>query len=157
MKALIVYRILSFVVNFFCLLIALEILMSFPVIFSNPSFLLPFFLMVALILYGWFSNIYFKRVYVLKTAVTKKLKDWVQVNAIVTLLFCLILAAETIVIYQKPQLFLDALKNFSGSYPLTADIVKQTMLLLSIFALIILAHVIWTLALIRKNRHLIEG
>lgn len=157
MKGLIVYRILGFVVNMFCFLIALQLLMALPFVFSNAAFLLPLFLMVAVILYAWFANVYYKKIYVQKLTVTKKLKDLVQVNAIVTLIFCALLLVEIIAIYQNPQLFLDAIKNFAQNYPVTLQTVKQSMTIFGVFAAIMLAHVVWTLTLIRRNRHLVES
>jgi hypothetical protein len=78
------YRILSSIVTLICSFFAISTLFIFFAAMANPATLFQCFIMASIVLYGWFSNRFFAQVIILRKTMSKKQKDWLQVNTIVT-------------------------------------------------------------------------
>src|SRR5438045_1051012 len=115
---MILYRLLRVIVNVFCVFIAMVTVFLLLFALSNPALLLQCFLMVAVVLYCWFANRIYMQVITRKQTMTKKQKDWLQVNAIVAFIFSLISIAGIIVVLLRPEIMQEQLKQFDvqGNY-----------------------------------------
>ena len=71
---MIVYRILSFIVNLFCAFAALVTIVALLFLLQDPTALLQVFLMAGVVLYGWFANRFYVYVLTRKQKMTKKQK-----------------------------------------------------------------------------------
>ncbi len=153
MKGLLLYRIIRFVLNFFCLLLALQTFVAFFALIGNPVFYLPLFIIICVVLYGWFSNVFFVKVIIKQQPIKKRTKDLLLVNGIVTFIFGLILVTEVIYLFYNPTVYTDALLKMNPEFP--PEYVGSMLKVLLFFAVIILSHVSWTYMLLRKNKALI--
>jgi hypothetical protein len=155
MNRLIVYRILSVLVNIFCIFIAITLVFGLFLMISNPGFALGFFMMLAVVLYAWYANKFLRIVLNPQQFFTKRQKDWLQVNAIVALIFSILLATQSIAFIKDPKLVEEAFKQMPVQSP--TDLIVNTSKVMLTFALILLVHVIWTYTLIRQHKDLIES
>lgn len=150
---MIVYRILGFIVNFFCAMLAFQLLIGIGTFISNPAFYFPLFIIISVVLYAWFSYKFYNKVLIKKEPITKKTKDWLQVNAIVTFIFSILMIIQASYLMYHPEPYIDMLKKLATDVPIEyANSVLKVMLF---FAIVILAHVIWTYYLLRKNKEFI--
>lgn len=86
----ILYRIFSLIINIVALLLTVSLVGSVMMLISSPQTMLSAFMMVAVILYTWFSFRFRREVMQQQKVVKHSLRDWVRVNGIVTLIFCII-------------------------------------------------------------------
>lgn len=153
MKGLIVYRVLSFFVNLFCALIAVSLLMAIFVVFANPGAALNVFIMIGVVLYGWYANKFFVRVILQKDTITRRQKDWLQVNAIVALIFALNAIAGFTILVLHPQRLDEILKSLpvpAGST--SSKLLMNVITLMLFFCIMLLIHIVWTYILVRRNK-----
>jgi len=155
MKCLLLYRIIRFVLNFFCLMLALQTLVAFFTLIGNPVFYLPLFIIICVVLYGWYSNVFFVKVIIKQQTISKRSKDLLLVNGIVTFIFGLILVTEVIYLFYNPKVYTDALLKMNPEFP--PDYVGGMLKVLLFFAVIILSHVTWTYILLRKHKALVQS
>jgi hypothetical protein len=132
------------------MLLAVSLVLSLPVLLSSPLTMLSGFMMVAIVLYSFFSSRFHRRVLQMQEPVNKSLKDWIRVNGIVAIIFSVLIVVDVIFLLQNPQLYVDAVKGFGVDIPV--DKVKGFFYVMIVYALILLAHVLWTFALVKKNK-----
>lgn len=147
-----IYSILSFFVNIFCGFAAFSLLFLLFVAIAQPAALLQIFIMLGVALYGWFARMFFKRVILNAGKMTKKQKDWLQVNAIVAGVFAIMGITNGIMIYNDPAAFLDLVQQMPIEGPSSENAVLMAAYILSSLCLMLLIHIIWTYILIRKNK-----
>jgi len=127
---------------------------SLPLIFSSPQTMLPGFMMAAVILYSWFSFKFRREVLQQQKVVGHRLRDWIRVNGIVTLVFSGFSIAGIVPLVQNPQVFLDAVKTMGVDMPVkTAMNFFYGML---VYAVILFIHILWTFALMKKNKEFFQ-
>jgi uncharacterized membrane protein YbaN (DUF454 family) len=85
------------------MLITISLLFSIPVLVSSPVTLLSGFLMVAVILYAWFSSRFYKEVVLQHKTVKHSLRDLVRVNGIVTLVFSVLIILNVLLLLKNPN------------------------------------------------------
>src|SRR4051794_3634843 len=108
---MIIYRILSFIVNLFCAFAAMVIIFALLYLLQDPTALLQVFLMAGVVLYGWLANRFYVYVLTGKQKMTRKQKDWLQVNAVVAFIFSILGIANCIYLLNDPHAFDDVLKD----------------------------------------------
>ena len=149
---MILYRILSAIVTLFCSFLAMITLFGIFMAFSSPQLLFQCFLMAGVVLYGWFANRFFAQVVIHKKAMTKRQKDWLQVNGIVALVFSVMGIVSCIVLITDPEQVKELIKAFPGETGVDANsLIKVAEVLLGIFS-VLFVHIIWTYLLIRKHK-----
>lgn len=150
----IIYRILSLIINTAAFLLSISLVFSIPMIISSPVTLLPAFIMVAIILYTWFSYKFRREVLQQQKTVQHSLRDWIRVNGIVSLVFCAVIIIDSLVVRQNPKALEDAIKTL----PMQVSIGSIIMLLywMLAYAVILFIHVIWTFALMKKHQKYFE-
>ncbi|MCW3105645.1 MAG: hypothetical protein JWQ09_151, partial [Segetibacter sp.] len=150
----IIYRIFSLIVNAVALMLTISLVSSIPMLISSPQTMLSGFMMLAVILYSWFSFRFRREVLQQQKIVKHSLRDWVRVNGIVTLIFSIISIIGIFPLLLNPQPFVDAVKNFGVEMPVkTATTFIYAML---IYAAILFIHILWTFALLKKNREFFQ-
>jgi hypothetical protein len=154
MKGLVLYRILTVLVNIFAVFIGITLIFGLMLVISNPGFALGFFMMLGAVLYAWYANKFLKTVIIQQQPFTKKQKDWLQVNAIVALIFGVLLLTQSIAFIRNPDLVKAAFEQMPVKSP--TNLIYNTSMVLLCFALAILIHITWTFVLIRQNRDMIE-
>ncbi len=145
----ILYRILSLIINSIAMLITISLVFSIPVFVSSPVTLLSAFLMVAVILYAWYSSRFYRDVLQQQKTARHSLKDMVRVNGIVTLVFSAIIMLNVFLLLRNPGLFTDSIKNLGVDMPLKN--VTGFFYAMFFYAALLLIHVVWTFRLLKKN------
>ena len=147
----VLYRILGLIINSMAMLITISLVFSIRLFVSSPVTLLSAFLMVALILYSWYSSRFYREVLQQQKTVKPGLKDMVRVNGIVTLIFSSLVVLNVLILLGNPALFTESIKGYGVEMPLKN--VTGFFYAMLIYALILLVHVIWTFRLLRKNNN----
>lgn len=150
------YRVLSFFVNIFCAVAAIFTLFGILYAISYPPALFQCFLLVGTVLYGWFANRFHIQVIIKQQSFSKKQKDWLQVNAIVALIFCMLGISNAAYIYKNPGVFDDLIKQLPKEMGVSKQMLLNITEGLFVCCLILLVHVVWTYILLRKNQAVIE-
>ena len=130
---MIIYRVLNFIVTLFCSLLAMITLFGIIMALANPSVLFQCFLMAGVVLYGWFANRFFAYVIIGKRKMSKKQKDWLQVNAIVAFIFSIMGIIGCVAIITSPGQLDELIK----SLPAEAGITTKTILNVSYGLLVV--------------------
>jgi hypothetical protein len=149
---MVVYRILSFIVKLFCIFAAMVTVFALLFLLQDPTALLQVFLMLGVILYGWFSNRFYASILTGKQKMTRKQKDWLQVNAIVAFIFSMIGIANSIYIINDPHVFDEVLKNISMQNVNSVNVLINAAIVLLVLCIVLFVHIIWTYILIRKYK-----
>lgn len=150
----IIYRILSLIINVVAVMLTISLLGSIPMLVSSPQTMLSGFMMIAVILYSWFSFKFRREVMQQQKVVPHSLRDWLRVNGIVTLIFSLISVLGITPLLINPQPLLTAIKSFGVDMPLkTAVAFIYTMLA---YAIVLFIHILWTFALVKKHQAFFE-
>lgn len=146
----ILYRIFSLIVNAVALMLTISLAGSIPMLISSPQALLSGFMMLAVILYTWFSFRFRRDVLQQQKNVHHSLRDWIRVNGIVTLIFSTITILGTIPMLINPQPFVDAIRNFGVEIHVRAA--TNFIYAMLIYAVILFIHILWTFTLLKKYR-----
>lgn len=151
MKGMILYRILSAIVNTVCVLLAFNIVASIIIVLSNPLFLFIICIMLCVVLYAWHANKFFRTVIVKNHQATKRQKDWIQVNAIVSIIFSVLIFVTGLALLANPRPYLDSLKTiYKDAIPVKAAMIQ--LYFMTAFCFVLLIHIIWTYILIRRYK-----
>lgn len=149
---MIVYRILSFIVNLFCAFAAMVTIFALLFLLQDPTALLQFFLMAGVVLYGWFANRFYVYVLMGKQKMTNKQKDWLQVNAIVAFVFSILGITNCIYIINDPHVFDAVLKNMRLQNVNAVNAITNAATVFLVLCSFLFAHIVWTYILIKKHK-----
>jgi hypothetical protein len=122
-----------------------------------PPIWLPIFLLVAVVLYTWFSNKFQRLVLKHNEVVRTSLRDWVKVNGYVTIVFSLLSLPGAFGLVKNPAVYMANMSEMMGkmgnhsSQAFTERSAIILALVMIFYFLILLVHVFWTFALIKKN------
>ena len=151
------YRILSSIVTLICSFFAISTLFILFVSMANPAILFQCFIMASIVLYGWFANRFFAQVIILKKTMSKKQKDWLQVNAIVTFIASAIWIGGCVLILTSKEGLAEVIKMFPAEAKITTKQILQAVDISLVISSLLFAHVIWTYLLIRMNKKYFES
>ena len=154
---LIIYRILSFFINLIGFFIAISLVIIIPVFITVPVLWLPMFLIVAVVLYSWFSSRFRQKVLMRKEVVSHSLRDWIRVNGYAAIIFIMLNVPSIINLIRNPESYAEATKEFSKQFGQGSEQnfkVENIQVLTSVMLAYLIAlfiHIFWTFALIKKN------
>ena len=151
------YRILSSIVTLICSFFAISTLFIFFAALGNPAVLFQCFIMASIVLYGWFANRFFAQVIILKKTMSKKQKDWLQVNAIVTFIASTIWIVGCVLILTSKEGLDQVIKMFPAEAKITTKQILQAVDISLVISSLLFVHVIWTYLLIRTNKKYFES
>lgn len=97
-----IYKILSYILLVPAAFLSIMLLFSLVLAIANPAVLLLTFILACVIIYTFVSFNFLQKVIIQQKTVASKLKDWVKVNAYVTLLFALMLIFNTFSALRSP-------------------------------------------------------
>lgn len=153
-----IYKILSFFINIIGFLIAVSLVIIIPLFITVPVLWLPMFLIIAVVLYTWFSNKFRQKVLTRKETVKNNLRDWIRVNGFVAIVFSLLNIPSIINLIHNPASYAEATKEFAKQFGQgtkqnfnIANIQVLTSIML-VYFIALFIHVSWTFALLRKNK-----
>lgn len=146
----ILYRILSVFINAIAALLAVSLLFSLPMLLSSPVTMLSGFMMIAIVLYSFFSYKFHRQVLQQHQPVKKSLKDYIRVNGIVAIVFSINIFISVVFLLQHPDIYVEAVSNLGVNLPL--DRITAVFYVMLVYAIALLVHVLWTFALMKKNQ-----
>lgn len=97
-----IYKILSYILLVPAAFLSIMLLFSLVLAIANPAVLLLTFILACVIIYTFVSFNFLQKVIIQQKTVASKLKDWVKVNAYVTLLFALMMIFNTFSALRSP-------------------------------------------------------
>ena len=145
----IIYRFIGFIINFIAILLSVSLLFSIPMLLSSSLTMLSAFMMIAVILYSWFSFRFSRQVLQQHQTVKHILKDWIRVNGIVSLIFGFMTIISVLPLIQNPGAFTDALKGMGFEIPFKS--ITSFFYLMLFYASVLIIHILWTFTLIKKH------
>ncbi len=90
------YAVLTYLLIPFALLLGLVDLLSLAFVLLNPSVLIVIFGLTCFVIYTFSSVIFLKQVVQAEQPLTTKSKDWIKVNAIVSIILCFLFCYDSI-------------------------------------------------------------
>lgn len=159
MKGLGLYRVLSFLVGVISSFVGVFFLIAIMAIFSVPVMGIVSFILLSVILYSWYSRKFFYVVYIEDGVFTRRQKDWLQVNAIVAIIFSLYCIVSAVTVLTQPSDVVKAVEQlpevfFEQSRMSVAEIITTLTRFFAVTLVaccILLVHITWTLILLRKH------
>ncbi|MFN4286445.1 MAG: hypothetical protein ACK4E8_10830 [Lacibacter sp.] len=161
-----VYRILSYIAIVLAGLLALVILPTFFVALANPALLLSVFMLVGVVLYSFSSFAFLLNGIDGQQPQPARRKDFIKVNAYVTLVFSFLNLAQAITIISNPGMLTELLNRateVSGQAAeakmlgLMKQLLRGLIWFLLLYGLLLLVHVQITFRLLKQYAHLFDG
>ena len=133
-------------------MIAMSLVFGLGLVLANPSTALGFFVALAVGLYASHANRFLLKVIIKNETTTRKHKDWLQVNAVVALIFSVLCIFEATLIINNPKAIEDAFKQVAAPDIYNAKAFVKMAIVLICFGVVLAAHVVWTYFLIKKYK-----
>jgi hypothetical protein len=164
---LIFYRLISFILLPIAGLEALTIIFSLPTALNNPQMLIGLFLYCAVAIYTFASFIFFIKGVQNGKIFKPFFKDLIKVNAYVGLLLAPLFLITAVSYFTSPavqKMMLDYITKMqeAAGRPVTdidrwARLLRGLFTIVGIYSVVLIAHIIITLQLIKKNGALFTG
>ncbi len=159
-----VYRVVTYILVAFAAVMCIVALFALLVSFANPSMFLPVFMLAGVIIYT-FTSFYFDRKGIQKGIACKpSLRDWIRVNAFVTIAFSVTTLIDSINFLSHPALINDFSKQMMKSQPSYASagitqaylvhFLKTAFYIICSYCVLLLLHVAATFTLLKRYRYL---
>lgn len=148
------YRILGIVDNFIAVLFLFLVLINFAASGFQASLLLYVFISLAVLIYTNLAAVFARHVMVRKNFLRPKLKDWIKVNAIVTILYACITLAMLIWLMINGTQIQKVIDNYTKEVP--AEMMKNAIYGAIYFSIVcmglLIIHVIMTFRYLRQYK-----
>lgn len=148
-KRYLFYRILGSVDNFIAILLLFGMLMNFAALGFSTMLLFPLFISISILLYTNFAAVFVRYVMVKGNFLRYKLKEWIKVNAYVTLIFSLFV----IITFSYSLFEGKALNMVSENMQVPPHTLKQLMIGFMAGMVLLFIHVIMTLRYLKQFNH----
>lgn len=162
MKSIVLYRIFSYFLIAIAALLGIASLFALLVALSNPALLISVFVIVAVVIYSFSSFFFMLNGIDGKQQLKPKMKDLINVNAYVALVFVMMNLFQSVSVISNPGILNDAMKQVAefqnAKSPLPAglilNVMKGVIWFLLFYALILGAHISMTFRLLKQYAHL---
>ena len=166
MKGLIGYRILTYILLPIELLLGFMALIMLLVALANPAALLPVFLLSCTVIYVFCSFTFLKKGIDNAKPCKKSLKDWIKVNAYVSIAFCSLSIAQSVSLLINPALINEAMTNAiemqKSTMPsqitpaLMMQVMKGVLIFMLCFSAGLSIHIFSTFRLLKQYDHVFD-
>ena len=159
-----IYKILSFILLPIAALLGLVCLMSLLVALGSPAILLPLSMLICTVIYIISSFIFLQKGLVKGAKCNSSLKDWIKVNAYVSLFFASMMVWQFIALIIHPELFQQFINQAMAmqkdmppdAKTVMPKILKDAMYFVFAFGVILLIHISLSLTFLKKYSALFE-
>ena len=156
------YKITSYILLPVAALFGLFTLMLLFVALANPPMLLPLFVVACVVIYIITSFKFLNKGIIRNQECKPGLKDWIKVNAYVSIVFATLMLIQTIAAVQQPELMSKALDETLAMQPSNQQLSKEMLMkmitgimyIFSVVSVLLLIHIFSTLRLLKQYRHL---
>ncbi len=166
MKALPIFRILTFILLPIATLFGVISLMMFLTALANPAMLLPVFMLVSFVIYVFASLRFLTKAIDVEQPVKSSLRDWIRVNAAVSGFLGLMLLLNTLTLFFMSDILLrEALTTILDKQPnvpaalnldLFIRIMKIAAWFMLFFAILLLSHIFLNLRMLKTYKYLFQ-
>ncbi|MBX2931777.1 MAG: hypothetical protein KF781_07530 [Chitinophagaceae bacterium] len=158
------YNIVSLLLLPFGLLMLFTTLPMILAAFISPSALFPLFMLICILIYIVCSFIFLQKGIKNEIPCKKTLKDWIKVNAFVSITFAVLMLMQSIIIIRNPSIISEQLitdlaaqrGGFTTQFPpeLMHKLLKFISYFMLIYSIIIGLHIVLTFKLIKLYQHI---
>jgi hypothetical protein len=160
-----IYRVLSFLLVPMAILFAMGVLLFLSAAFANPAMLFPLFLIACIVIYSFASLNFLIKGIDGKKNLRKSSKDWIKVNAIVSIVFALLMISQCIVFLMHPEMIQDLVKqtkhNAGSDFKLSEADFENYFLITSyfflVYAIVLFVHIIISFQYLKVYSYLFQG
>ena len=162
---LIIYRILSFLLLPMAILFSISVLFLLRTAFANPAMFLPLFLFACIAIYSFTSLNFLIKGIDGKKPLSVSSKDWIKVNAIVSIIFALLMIIQCILFLVRPEMLqeiiaqakMNAGDDFKMSDAAFESYMHITSYFFLVYAIVLFAHIVLSLHYIKKYRYIFRN
>ena len=157
------YRIINILVLPISAFLGLQVLMSIFFALANPAMLLAFFVIACVPIYAFTANYFYNKSIRKGEQCKPSLKDWIKVNAIVSLIFSVLVmfaCGGLLLILNDPQKTNDLLNQLNMNTTTQVSLADFRKLLRYYiyfflpFSILLLIHIIITFRILGRYRHM---
>jgi hypothetical protein len=160
-----IYRILSFLLLPIALLFSITVLFFIRAAFANPAMLLPLFIVACVTVYSFASLNFLIRGIDGKKFLGRSSKDWLKVNAIVSIIFSVLMISQCIIFILHPEMLkglAEQAKQNAGSDLKVPEASFENYLLFTsyfflAYAIVLFIHTILSFQYIRLYNYLFQN
>ncbi len=161
MKKNVAYKILTYILLIPAIILSIMVLILVGPAFANPSLLLVLFMVACVAIYTFTSFNFLKQAIEKNKQLNSSARDWIKVNAIVTIVFAVLMLLSSYTLFTQPGLVGDTLEQVREQYP-TAEIteegliksVQSMMMVFGIYSVLLLIHIFLTYRLLKQLAHI---
>jgi hypothetical protein len=147
-KRYLAYRILGNIDNFIAILFLFALLVNFAATGFNMSLLLPVFISFSILLYTNLTAVFARYVMVKGNFLRFKLKEWIKVNAYVTIIY----ASFVILIMTWGLLEKTSLQKVSSTMGVPENLLHNAIFILMACMVLLIVHVVLTFQYLKQFR-----
>ncbi len=157
------YRVINLVVLPVAAFLGFNVLMSLPAALTNPALLLTAFVIACVPMYAFTSNYFYNKGIKKGEACKPSLKDWIKVNAYVSILFSVFMMIACLLMLSMlndPAMIAKIKDQLPENVPaaITVEQVQKAIkfycYFLLPFSVLLLVHIVISLRFIKRYRHL---
>jgi hypothetical protein len=159
------YRILSFILLPIAAFIGIGVLLSLMVALANPAMLLNVFIGACVVLYQFLSYRFLVKGIDNQQVLKASFKDWIKVNAFVTIVFSVMSIIQFITVLRDPAFMQKMTESFSAMQVQASNAPSKEVLMKMIkgvayfmlgYTVALLAHIFITFKLLRQYQPLFK-
>lgn len=162
MKSNTLYRILSFILIPPALLFSIAVLILIAAAIANPPMLLPMFMIACVSIYTFTSFNFLLKGIDGGKMLGRSAKDWIKVNAIVSIIFAILMLAQSFVLTSQPELMKSMLEEVQKQSATTIKLseqellkyIKAMLIIFLIYSTILFIHTIITFRLLKQYNNI---
>lgn len=162
-----VYRVISYIILIIAGILAFFDLFTLLAALSYPVFFIVVFVLTSVIIYTFTSFSFYNKGVQNGRLLKPSLKDWIKVNAYVTIFFCALILIDFSFFFLNPSSRADMIKMINDMRAKVPDtktsseaILRASINMIYIataYSVLLLAHVIISLRLVKKYNNLFGG
>jgi hypothetical protein len=163
MKTLSLYKILSFILLPIAVILGVFVIISIFISLANPALLIGTFMLACIVLYVFTSFRFLMRGVTEQQPCKPSLREWIKVNAYVSIVFCVMSLFQTIALLAQPSLITNVLSQQpeleaqlpeNTSTDFLIRVMKITLYFTLALSVILLLHIILTFRLLKQFKHI---
>ena len=160
-----IYRIFSFLLLPIALLFAISVLFFISAAFANPAMLLPLFAMACVTIYSFAALNFLIKGIDGKKYLGRSSKDWLKVNAIVSIVFSLLMISQCLLFIFRPEMLhelaVQAKQNGGDELKVGLEVFENYLRITSYFflayAIVLLIHTLLSFQFVRIYNFLFQN
>ena len=159
-----IYRILSFLLLPIAILFSMGFLLFIRAAFANPAMFFTLFLIACIAIYTFASLNFLIRGIDAKKFLGKSSKDWLKVNAIVSILFAVLMISQCVIFLNQPEMLSEmaaqAKENAGADLKMSVasfeNYLRITSYFFLVYAVVLFVHIIISFQYLKKYAYLFQ-